>query len=315
MSLWKIAWRSIEQRALASALTAFSMALGVALVVTVLVIHQVVDHSFRRGAQGYNLIVGAKGGRLELVLSTVYHIGRPIENIPYKYYLEFTEGRFRPSVEVAIPICMGDSYEGFPVIGTLPEMFTKLQYQEGQKYEFAAGGNFHAGNEYEAVAGWQAAREAGLAVGGAFRPAHGLFEKGEHGPEHRPFTVAGVLAPTGTPMDRALFVNMEGFFHLEGHARPGAAAEPHEPAAELPSLLAAAGMQPERYQQAGVPEVHGHHVQGKAQHLEKLDKPEGGRQRVGRSAAEEIVRIHGRFSAGVAAGSIPAGRGGVIFIR
>jgi putative ABC transport system permease protein len=229
MSLWKIAWRSIEQRALASALTAFSMALGVALVVTVLVIHQVVDHSFRRGAQGYNLIVGAKGGRLELVLSTVYHIGRPIENIPYKYYLEFTEGRFRPSVEAAVPICMGDSYEGFPVIGTLPEMFTKLQYQEGQKYEFAAGGNFHAGNEYEAVAGWQAAREAGLVVGGAFRPAHGLLEKGEHGPEHRPFTVAGVLAPTGTPMDRALFVNMEGFFHLEGHTRPAAAAQPHEP--------------------------------------------------------------------------------------
>ena len=229
MSLWKIAWRSIEQRALASALTAFSMALGVALVVTVLVIHQVVDQSFRRGAQGYNLIVGAKGGRLELVLSTVYHIGRPIENIPYKYYLEFTEGRFRPSVDAAIPICMGDSYEGFPVIGTVPEMFTKLQYQDGQKYEFAGGGNFRAGNEYEAVAGWQAAREAGLAVGGSFRPAHGLLEKGEHGQQHRPFTLAGVLAPTGTPMDRALFVNMEGFFHLEGHARPARPAPmPHE---------------------------------------------------------------------------------------
>ena len=73
------------------------------------------------------------------MLSTVYHLGRPIENIPYKYYLEFTEGRFRPSVEAAIPVCLGDSYEGFPVIGTMPEMFTKLQYMEGQKYEFATG--------------------------------------------------------------------------------------------------------------------------------------------------------------------------------
>jgi putative ABC transport system permease protein len=232
MSLWKIAWRSIEQRALASALTAFSMALGVALVVTVLVIHQVVDQSFRRGAQGYNLIVGAKGGRLELVLSTVYHLGRPIENIPYKYYLEFTEGRFRQSVDAAIPICMGDSYEGFPVIGTVPEMFTELQYQEGQKYEFASGGNFHPGSEYEAVAGWQAARKAGLAVGGTFRPAHGLIEKGAPAHTHRPFTIAGVLAPTGTPMDRALFVNMEGFFHLEGHLRPAAGAHPQEEPAE-----------------------------------------------------------------------------------
>ncbi len=223
MSLWKIAWRSIQQRALASALTAVSMALGVALVVTVLVIHQVVDQSFRRSAQGYNLIVGAKGGRLELVLNTVYHLGRPIENIPYKVYLELSEGRYKPSVEVAIPVCMGDSYEGFPVIGTMPEMFTKLHYLEGQDYEFAAGNNFNAANEFEAVIGFQVARKTGLTVGGTFRPSHGLIEKGEHGHQHRPFTIAGVLAPTGTPMDRALFVNMEGFYHLEGHTRPASA--------------------------------------------------------------------------------------------
>ena len=182
-----------------------------------------VDQSFRRGGQGYDLIVGAKGGRLELVLNTVYYLGRPTENIPYKYYLEFTEGRFRSSVEAAIPICLGDSYEGFPVIGTVPEMFTKLEYREGQKYEFAAGANFHAGDEYAAVVGSQVARQAGLAVGGTLRPSHGLLEKGKHGHQHRPFTIAGVLAPTGTPMDRALFVNMEGFYHLEGHARPDAA--------------------------------------------------------------------------------------------
>jgi putative ABC transport system permease protein len=202
------------------------MALGVALVVTVLVIHQVIDQSFRRSAQGYNLIVGAKGGRLELVLNTVYHLGRPIENIPYKVFLEFSEGRYKPAVEVAIPVCMGDSYEGFPVIGTVPEMFAKLHYLEGQDYEFAAGHNFNAANEFDAVIGSQVARKAGLAVGGTFRPSHGLIEKGEHGHPHRPFTIAGVLAPTGTPMDRALFVNMEGFYHLEGHGRPASGGMP-----------------------------------------------------------------------------------------
>jgi len=75
MSLWKIAWRSIQQRSLASALTAFAMGLGVALVVAVLVIHAVIDQSFKRGAQGYDLIVGAKGESIQLVLNTVFHLG------------------------------------------------------------------------------------------------------------------------------------------------------------------------------------------------------------------------------------------------
>ena len=97
MSLWKIAWRSIQQRALASSLTGLSMALGVMLVVAVLVIHGVINESFLNNAGlGYNLIVGAKGGRLDLVLNTVYYLARPVENIPYSYYQEFTEGQFKP---------------------------------------------------------------------------------------------------------------------------------------------------------------------------------------------------------------------------
>ena len=91
MSLWKIAWRSIQQRGLASALTALSMALGVMLVVLVLSIHGVVALSFKNNSSlGYNLIVGAKGGKLQLTLNTVYYLSQPVENIRYDYYLEFT---------------------------------------------------------------------------------------------------------------------------------------------------------------------------------------------------------------------------------
>ena len=80
------------------------------------------------------MIVGAKGGQLELVLSTAYNIGRPIENIPYPYYEELLPGgRFAAQVETAIPVCLGDSYEGFLVIGTLPERFTKLHYLDGRQ--------------------------------------------------------------------------------------------------------------------------------------------------------------------------------------
>ena len=90
MSLWTIAWRSIRQRGLASLLTAASMALGVTLVVTVLAIYGLLSESFRRNSSfGYNMIVGAKGGSLQLTLNSVYYLSDPIENIPYDYFLEF----------------------------------------------------------------------------------------------------------------------------------------------------------------------------------------------------------------------------------
>ncbi len=129
MSLWKIAWRSIQQRALASSLTGISMALGVMLVVAVLVIHGVINQSFMNNSGlGYNIVVGAKGGRLDLVLNSVYYLARPVENIPYTYYQEFTDGKFKPMVDKAMPLCLGDMYQDFRVIGTTPDFFNDLDY-------------------------------------------------------------------------------------------------------------------------------------------------------------------------------------------
>lgn len=218
MSLWKIAWRSIQQRALSSSLTGLSMALGVMLVVAVLVAHGVINQSFlNNSGLGYNIVVGAKGGRLDLVLNSVYYLARPVENIPYTYYLEFTEGKFKDFTEKAIPLCLGDMYEDFRVIGTTPAFFNELDYG-GKKYTFAEGRNFEPDEYYGAVIGATVARETGLKKGSTFQPAHGV------GPEahvHDPFTVLGVLEPTGTPNDRALFINMEGFFLIPEHAKPG----------------------------------------------------------------------------------------------
>ena len=231
MSLWKIAWRTVEQRPLASILTGFSMALGVALVVSVLVIHGAVKDSFQRAAQGYHLIVGAKGGRLQLVMNTVFHLSQPIENIPWSYYKEFTEGKFKPYTALAVPYCLGDNYKGFRVVGTSPEMFSALEYAPGEKYKFSAGENFKADHFFDAVIGSLVARKTGLKVGDTFKPTHGISTDEKQGKEHDPFKVVGVLAPTGTPNDRAVFVNLEGFLLLEGHAKPvegetAAAAEP-----------------------------------------------------------------------------------------
>jgi len=232
MSLWKIAWRSIQQRALASTLTGISMALGVALVVAVLVIHGVIAASFHNNSSlGYNLIVTAKGGKLQAVLNTVYYLSSPVQNIPYSYYKKFTEGEFAPYVAHAVPVCLGDYFLNFRVVGTTPEMFDGLEYANGKKYQFSSGRNFKQSEFFAAVVGSTVASEAELKVGDEIHPSHGVPD----GHKHDPFTVKGILAPTGTPNDRAVFVNMEGFYLLEGHAEPleeGTAAQTAEKHAE-----------------------------------------------------------------------------------
>lgn len=220
MSYWKIAWRNLQQRALASSLTGLSMALGVALMILVLVIHGVVVNQLSNDAQGYHVIVGGgKGSKFEVVLSTVFHLGTPLYPISYSYYEQFTAGKYAGYTELAVPICLGDSYEAddgsrLRVVATTPDMF-KISYAADKEYKFAEGENFKREHFYEAVLGSVAAYKTGLKVGDKFRPAHGISS--DQG-EHDKFTVVGVLEPTGTANDRAMFINMEGFYLQEGHS-------------------------------------------------------------------------------------------------
>ena len=226
MSYWKIAWRNMQQRALASSLTGLSMALGVALMVLVLVIHEVVVAQLSNDAQGYNFIIGGTGSPYEVVLTTVFHVGKPLYPIPYKFYKKFVDGEFASYTDLAVPVCLGDSFstedgQRFRVVGTTADMFDKLAYgaeRDGteKRYRFQAGRNFKHDNFFEAVVGSVAANRTGLKVGDKFQPTHGISGEGD---KHDEFTVVGVLAPTGTSNDRALFINIEGFYLLEGHAR------------------------------------------------------------------------------------------------
>ena len=231
MNLWKIAWRSIQQRSVASVLTGLSMALGVSLVVAVLLIGQIVQKSFRSGNElGYNVIVGAKGGRLDLLLNSVYYLNRPIENIPWEYYQELLHaddrtdhkaGKFAADVSLAIPICLGDvlgEAGQYRVVGTTPDMFSKLLHST-----FSSGECFKQNDFRTAVIGAEVARTENLKVGDSFKPAHGVG-----GEKHMPFKITGILDRTGTPNDRAAFVNMEGFFLIPDHAK-GHVEEVHKP--------------------------------------------------------------------------------------
>lgn len=236
MSLWKIAWRSLQQRALSSWLTGFSMALGVSLVIAVVVIHGVVARHFGDAAQGYHMIVGAKGGKMQLVLNTVFHLSQPIENIPWSTYNQFREyeeegetkqGKWAAYTQAVVPLCLGDSLRDgdrdYRVVGTTPDLFDKLSYgalPDGTplNYQFAEGRNFKTENFREAVIGSVVANQTGLKVGDGFPITHGLADNPDaHVHEEDIFTIVGILEPTGTPNDRAAFINMEGFYLIADH--------------------------------------------------------------------------------------------------
>ena len=247
MSLIQIAWRNFRYRSLSSFLTTLSLALGVGLVVLVLSIYGVVSEAFTRNASvGYNLVVGPEGSKLQLTLNSVYYLSQPIENLPFTLYMEFFDQETRAAMVnkyggdpalgqragkyagfvaggYAIPLALGDYFGEFRVVGTTPEFFEKLRHgpDVDEPFTFSDGRAFVDHSEedsyFEAVLGSRVASQMNVKVGDTFFPTHGDPDGKGHEDQ---FKVVGVLAPTGTPNDRATFVNLEGFYLMEGHAKP-----------------------------------------------------------------------------------------------
>ena len=246
MSLFQIAWRNFCYRSLSSALTTLSLALGVGLVVLVLSIYGLITEAFVRNASvGCNLVVGPPGSDLQLVLNSVYYLSQPVENLDYEYYMEFLDqptradllaryggdpslgdrpGKFSGAIAggFAIPLALGDFLGEFRLVGTTPEFFEKLKHgpDVDQPFTFREGRALQTLSPehgfYEAVLGSRVAPVQGLAVGDSFSPVHGDPDGVGHDQE---FTVVGILDPTGTPNDRAAFVNLEGFYLMDKHAQ------------------------------------------------------------------------------------------------
>ncbi|MEZ6125247.1 MAG: FtsX-like permease family protein [Planctomycetaceae bacterium] len=219
MNLLNIAWKSVKQRRLASALTAFSVSLGVMLMVVVLVIDDAVDTAFNQRAIAYDLIVGAKGSDLQLVLSSVYRIQPPIANLPLMYLHQLKEDK---RIEVAIPLAFGDftkpEHGAFPIVGTTNDYFLH-EYSPGEHFQVVADPNARQlDGLYDAVIGSQVALTNNWKVGDTFSIVHGSADSGNDHDEQ--FTVVAVLKQTGTPNDRSVFLNLEAVYTLDGHQKP-----------------------------------------------------------------------------------------------
>jgi putative ABC transport system permease protein len=148
------------------------------------------------------------------VLNSLYHLETSPGNITWRLYQAVKSER---GVKRAYPIVVGDSYRGFHVIGTVPELLTSPP-EDGVQPEIALGQPFDPARR-EAVIGSEVARRTGLALGQTFQPNHGLSEGGHAHDEE--YTVVGVLRPTNTPMDRSLWIPLEGVLRMSGHVLRG----------------------------------------------------------------------------------------------
>lgn len=216
MNLLTIAWKSIRQRLLSSSLTGLSVALGVALMIAVLILNNTLAGVFGQRNSGFDMIIGPMGSETQLVMSTLYRIEKPIENLPWRYYLDWKKNDL---VEHAIPVSIGDtSEEGqFPIVGTTVDYFRVPYGYDGPKpLPFGLDGEL-PGGMWDSVIGWEVARKNNWKIGTKFRMVHSGAEGHVHDEK---FTVRGILGKTGTPNDRTVFVNIDGFNFFDDHQKP-----------------------------------------------------------------------------------------------
>ena len=183
------------------------MAISVAIFVLLGIeqIRQQARDSFASTVSGVDLIVGAKTGSLNLLLYSVFRIGSPTDNISWQAYRDVAES---DDVEWAIPISLGDSHEGYRVVGTTQAFFEHFSFGKKRRLAFSEGKTFEG--TFDAVLGSEVASTLGYSVSTEIVLAHGLASTSFTKHENQPFVVVGVLAPTGTPVDQTIHVRLEG---------------------------------------------------------------------------------------------------------
>ena len=202
MKTLRWAWQFLWSRPLAAALNLLLLSLGLASITLVLLVNHQIQQAFARDLAGIDVVVGAKGSPLQLILSGVFQIDTPTGNVPLA---EVQALQTNPQVAKLIPISMGDSFKGYRIIGTTPDY---LSHYAGV---MASGALWQA--PMQAVLGAKVARDTGLRVGDSFVGSHGLGGGG-HAHGQTPYAVTGVLAPSGSVMDRLILTPTESVWRV-----------------------------------------------------------------------------------------------------
>ncbi|MEB4591645.1 FtsX-like permease family protein [Candidatus Thiothrix sp. Deng01] len=204
MILFKLTLRSLWNRRASLLLTLLSIAISVMLLLGVDYIRKEAKSSFLSTISGTDLVVGARSGPVQLLLYSVFRIGDATNNISWQSYQDIISN---PQVDWSVPLSLGDSHKGYRVLGTNQDYFRHYRYGDKQLLAFAAGQPF--AGVYDTVLGSEVARKLNYKLGDKIILSHGAGSTSFTQHADKPFTVVGILKPTGTPIDRTVHVSLE----------------------------------------------------------------------------------------------------------
>ena len=200
-----LTYKSLKNRKFTSFLCVLSIALSVTLFLGIERIRNGAREGFTNTISKTDLIIGAKGGSLQLLLYTVFHLGSAVNNIKMSTYQDIIKN---PQVEWAIPISLGDAYRGFRVVGTDENFFKHYQFRGDKKVSFAQGQL--PVDTFDVVIGSEIAKKFNHKVGDPIVIAHGISSVSLMNHDSTPFKITGILNPTQTPIDTAVYITLQG---------------------------------------------------------------------------------------------------------
>lgn len=205
MAIMGLAIKSFRNRKLTAGLTILSIALSVAMLLGIEKLRDQARSGFASTVSGTDLIVGARSSPVHLLLYSVFRLGNPSNNLSWTSYRWLTR---HPQVKWAIPISLGDSHRGYRVLGTTLDYFEHYRFGNDRPLQMQQGQWLRS--DHDAVLGAEVAERLGYALGDTIVIAHGAGETSFIEHADHPFRVVGLLAPSGTPVDRAVHVSLEG---------------------------------------------------------------------------------------------------------
>lgn len=214
MTMLSLAWQSARSRRYALLLTLCSIILSVALLLAVERLRHGARDSFTAALSGTDLIVGPRSHPVQLLLYSVFHIGETDAGMTWDSVERIGA---HPAVAWTVPLTLGDSHRGFPVVATTTAYFDHYRHGGAQALTFSSGTRFNG--LFDVVVGAEVARRLGYRLGDELTLSHGAGHAGHADHEDKPFTVVGILAATGTPVDRTLHIGLQAMeaIHLDWH--------------------------------------------------------------------------------------------------
>lgn len=221
MNLLRLSWKNLRFKPLNTTLSVVLFALGVGLISLLFLLEKQLQDNFEKNLAGIDLVVGAKGSPLQLILSSMYHIDAPTGNMTIKEARPFLNPK-HPLIEQSIPLAMGDSYKGYRILGTTQDILGLYEGEIGEGEVWK--------RNFEVTLGATIARDLGLKIGDQFRSSHGFDDNDDlaHEDAHA-FKVVGILKPSGAVIDQLILTTPQSFWLVHDHgAETAAAEEEHE---------------------------------------------------------------------------------------